>query len=736
MAKTHFVRYTILLSLDTNFNIKYNTMRFKRLGMFLLAVFLFGNVVKADEGMWMLPLIQKLNIKTMNNMGFKLSAKDIYDINNSSLKDAVLIFGGGCTAEIISKDGLVLTNHHCGYGSIQKLSTVDHDYLQDGFWAKSREEEIPAKGLTVTFLDRFEDVTSQVTSALASAGDSKSREEALKTVSDQLAAKAIGDNKYLKGRVMSFYGDNQYYLVISKTYTDIRFVGAPPSSIGKFGYDTDNWVWPRHTGDFSMFRIYADKDNNPAEYSKDNVPLKPKKFLTISLKGIQQNDPAMIMGYPGRTNRFMTSFEVKETSEITNAITIEVRGIRQNILMNDMLADPKVRLQYSSKYAGSSNFWKKAIGMNETFKKLKVLERRAADEKEFQEWVAADPKRGEKYGNALADVKTAIEGRAKLQYTLKYFTEALNSIELTTAALRFAPKPETEKSDRRAGRGGVSDPSEFYKDYHVATDIKVAKAMIKIVKEKVQQSELPDFYKKIESDFQGNIDAYVDDMFKRSVFASEEKLKEAISGDKSVIENDPAYIAGKNISETIAKYFKDIETYRTQYAKGQKQYIAGTLEMKEGKAMYPDANFTMRMTYGKVLNYSPKDGVIFDYQTTLDGVMQKEDPNNWEFVVPEKLKQLYNNQDFGQYALKDGRMPVAFLTNNDITGGNSGSPVLNKNGELIGTAFDGNWESMSSDIIFEPKFQRCICVDVRYTLFIMDKFGGAGYLLNEMKFAK
>lgn len=712
-------------------------MNFKKLGLFFLSFTIFANVLRADEGMWLLPLIQKLNIKTMSDMGFKLSAKDIYDINNSSLKDAVMIFGGGCTAEIISKDGLLLTNHHCGYSSIQKLSSVDHDYLQNGFWAKNREEEIPAKGLTVTFLDRFEDVTQQVTAALSATTDAKAKEEAFRSISDQLAAKAIGDNKYLKGRVVSFYGDNQYYLIITKVYTDVRFVGAPPSSIGKFGYDTDNWVWPRHTGDFSMFRVYADKNNNPAEYSKDNVPLKPKKFLTISLKGIQPNDPAMIMGYPGRTNRFMTSYEVKETSEITNAITIEVRGIRQNILTTDMVADPKVRLQYASKYAGSSNFWKKAIGMNETFAKLKVLERRAADEKAFEEWVAADAKRVEKYGSALSDIKSAIEGRAKLQYTLKYFSEALNSIELTSAAVRFAPKPESDQNDSRGSRpGGMSDPSEFYKDYNSTTDVKVAKAMLKIVKEKVPANDLPEIYKTIASDFNGNIDAYVDDLFRRSVFVSQEKLKEALAGDKKAIESDPAYVAGKNISETMMKYFHEIETYRTQYAKGQKQYIAGTLEMKAGKAMYPDANFTMRMTYGKVLSYSPKDGVIYDYQTTLDGVMQKEDPKNWEFVVPEKLKELYANKDFGQYALKDGRMPVAFLTNNDITGGNSGSPVMNKKGELIGTAFDGNWESMSSDIIFEPKLQRCINVDIRYTLFIMDKFGGAGYLLNEMKFAK
>jgi hypothetical protein len=711
----------------------------KKIGTLVLtSLLLFAGFLRADEGMWMLPLIQKLNSKQMSELGFKLSPKDIYDINKTSLKDAVMQFAGGCTAELISKEGLVLTNHHCGYGSIQKLSTVEHDYLMNGYWAMNKNEELPVKGLFVTFLDRFEDVTRVVTDAMAASTDSKTREEAFRKVSDELSNKAVGDNKYLRARVVSFFGDNQYYLVITKTFNDIRFVGAPPSSIGKFGADTDNWMWPRHTGDFSMFRIYVDKDNNPAEYSKDNVPYQPKKFLTISLKGVKQNDPAMIIGYPGRTNRFMTSYEVKETSEITNALTILIRGVRQEVLMADMEADPKIRLQYSSKYSGSSNYWKKAIGMNETFTKLKVYDRRAAEEKAFSEWVAADQARTAKYGTALADVKSAIEGRAKLQTILKFYTEALSNIELTTAATRFGPRVERGPGDvRGGGRPGFSfSPSDFYKDYSASTDKKVAKALMKLFRDKVPAADLPDFYKTIDTEYQGNIDAYVDAMFTQSVFVSEEKLKAAQAGDKTVMEKDLAYVAGKNIMDAMMKYSKDIEQYRTLYAKGQKQYIAGMLEMKAGQPVYPDANSTMRLTYGKVLNYSPKDGVIYDFVTTLDGVMQKEDPKNWEFVVPSRLKELYNAKDFGQYAMKDGRMPVAFLTNNDITGGNSGSPVMNAKGELIGTAFDGNWESMSSDIIFEPSLQRCINVDVRYTLFIMDKFGGAGYLLNEMKISK
>jgi len=713
-------------------------MNIKKTGLLFLSVLLLSlGSLRADEGMWMLPLIQKLNIKEMSNMGFKLSAKDIYDINNSSLKDAILQFGGGCTAEIISKDGLVLTNHHCGYGSIQKLSSVDHNYLDNGFWAKNRDEELPVKGLTVTFLDRFEDVTKTVTDALAAVTDPKAREEVLRTVSDQLTAKAVGDNKYLKGRVASFFGNNQYYLILYKIYSDIRFVGAPPSSIGKFGADTDNWMWPRHTGDFSMFRIYADKDNNPAEYSKDNVSFQPKKFLTISLKGIKQNDPSMVIGYPGRTNRFMTSFEVKETSEISNAVTILVRGVRQDILMADMVADPKIRLMYASKYAGSSNSWKKSIGMNETFEKLKVYDRRAAEEKTFTQWVMANPARIEKYGHALADVKSAVEGRADLQKVLRYYMEALSSIELTSAAVRFTPRTEAAAADPRTGRPAVTaSTADFYKDYNVSTDKKVAKAMIALFKAKVPASDLPKFYQTIDSKYQGNIDAFVEAMFSQSVFISEAKLSAALAGDKKALESDPAFLAGKDIQESMMKYFSKLEQSRSLYTQGQKQFIAGMLDMKAGQAMYPDSNSTMRLTYGKVLNYSPRDGVIYDYVTTLDGVMQKEDPKNWEFEVPSKLKELYAAKDFGPYALKDGRMPVAFLTNNDITGGNSGSPVLNKKGELIGTAFDGNWESMSGDIIFEPSLQRCINVDIRYTLFIMDKFGGAGYLLNEMKIAR
>lgn len=713
----------------------------KKITLILIGAILFSIApLRADEGMWILPLIEKLNNKKLAELGFKISAKDIYDINKSSLKDAIVHFGGGCTGEIISGEGLLLTNHHCGYGVIQRLSTVENDYLQNGFWAMTREQELPSPGLSVTFLESFTDVTNEVVKATAAVENTPEFAKALQTVSDDIIKRTIGDNKYLRGRVSSFYGGNAYYLVITKTYTDIRFVGAPPSSIGKYGADTDNWMWPRHTGDFSMFRVYADKDNNPAPYSPDNKPYIPKKHLTISLKGVKQGDPAMIIGYPGRTNRFMTSSEVKETSDITNAIVIYVRGVRQEVLMADMEADPKIRLQYSSKYAGSSNYWKKAIGMNETFKKLKVQDRRADEEVKFQEWVNANPARKAKYGTALEEIRGAVSNRAEALYLSAYLREALGSIEMLSVAASFTDYAENlaKGNTEEAGKAlefGKRRVSAFYKDYSAPTDRKVAKALIKVFRDKVKAEDRPAFYNVIDENFGGNIDAFVDNLYDNSVFPCEEKFNKALETPE-VIANDPALAIVKTIAPVQMKAMQTLSKENPVLAKGQKAYIAGQLEMKQGQAMYPDANSTMRMTYGQILNYSPKDAVIYEHISTLKGVMEKEDPNNWEFVVPEKLKELYNKGDYGQYAMEDGRMPVGFLSTNDITGGNSGSPVLNGKGELIGTAFDGNWEAMSGDIIFEPNLQRTISVDIRYTLFIMDKFGGAAHLLKEMTIVK
>ena len=697
----------------------------KKLGFLLVCAILLGSApLKADEGMWLLPLLEKLNIKKMQEMGCKLSAEDIYSINNSSLKDAIVHFGGGCTAEIVSDKGLLFTNHHCGYGNIQALSTVEHDYLKDGYWAMSLKEELPAKGLSVTFVDKFVDVTERLNKAVAKAKNDEDYKKRWNKEVEKIKAEAVKADPTLQARVTSFYNDNMYLLITTRTFKDIRFVGAPPSSIGKFGADTDNWMWPRHTGDFSVFRIYADKNNNPAEYSEENVPYTPKQSLKISLKGVKENDIAMIIGFPGRTTRFMSSEEALETQKINNAISIYVRGEKQDIWMNDMLADPKVRIQYSSKYAGSSNGWKKWMGMNETFDKLNIVERRAAEEKAFNEWVAADPKRVEKYGTAVETINNTIKERAEYAYVYRYLSETLSAIELI-------------KAPQRAQRGGTRQA--FYKDYSASTDRKLAKRMIAIYKEKVDAKYHPAFFAEIDSKFGGSIDAFVDNLFDTSVYTSEEKYNEAnkaaVAAGKD-LSSDPVEALRKDLHKVSGMIMPKLLESSAKINAAKKAYVAGTLEMMGDNASYPDANSTMRLTYSKVLPYSPKDAVIYDYITTLDGVMEKEDPNNWEFVVPAKLKELWKAKDFGEYALENGKMPVAFLCNGDITGGNSGSPVLNDKGELLGLAFDGNWEAMSGDVIFEPSLQRCINVDIRYVLFIIDKFGGAGYLLNEMNIVR
>lgn len=709
--------------------------------LILLATLLSFGPVKADEGMWLLPLIEKLNMKKMSQLGFKLSAKDIYDINNSSLKDAVVHFGGGCTAEIISAEGLVLTNHHCGYGAIQKLSSVENDYLKHGFWAMNRKEELPAEGLSVTFLESFTDVTKEIEKAVKKAKTPEEKAEAKKAVIKEMEEKAKGNNEFISARVTSMYGGNSYYLVVSKTYNDVRFVGAPPSSIGKYGADTDNWMWPRHTGDFSLFRVYANENNEPANYSASNKPYVAKKHLTISLKGVKQNDFAMIIGYPGRTSRFMTSAEVAETRDISNAVRIHIRGVRQDVLMEDMEASPKIKLQYASKYSRSSNFWKKATGMNETFAKLNVEKRRAEQEKAFTNWIGNDKKRLAKYGDALENINSSIELRAEPLYELYCLQEALGNIELTAMASHYnGIIAALKKGDKERANMiyKMIEPrvERFFKNYSVSTDRKVAKALIKVYQDKIEPEKRPSFYKIIEEEFNGNIDLFVDNMFDNSFFKSLESINDALENNLDAVANDLALKTGNSINSLMRPLMQKVQETTPTYAKGHKAYIAGQLEMKKDAAIYPDANSTMRMTYGQVLDYSPRDAVEYDYITTLEGVMEKEDPNNWEFEVPSKLKELYANKDYGQYAMENGKMPVCFISNNDITGGNSGSPVLNGNGELIGTAFDGNWEAMSGDIIFEPNLQRCINVDIRYTLFIIEKYGNAKHLIDEMTIVK
>ena len=704
----------------------------KRIISIITAMTIFAGSAFADEGMWLLPLIQKMNGKAMKELGCELTPKEIYNINSTSLKDAIVQFGGGCTGEIISGEGLLVTNHHCGYSNIQKLSSVEHDYLKDGYWAMNHSEELPCEGLTVTFLEYMEDITKFVNKAEKKAAkkfkdnpDSEALiEEEVGNVLAEMMEERGKDYPDCELMIESFYNENVYYLIVYKTYEDVRFVGAPPSSIGKFGADTDNWMWPRHTGDFSMFRVYMAPDGSPAAYSPENVPLKAKNHLKISLAGMKEGDFTMIMGYPGTTTRFQTSPELKQQIE-ENDIRIAARTIRQEVMLEDMLADPKVKIQYASKYSGSSNGWKKWQGMKLAFEKLDIIGRAEQEEAEFSKWVSSKKKRQAKYGAVLQDIADAVEeGReGNAAFTKAY--ETVYKIEITNFALSFTFAAQRAINDGADTLAALNQAYEkiapLYDDYSAATDYKVAKALMRHYRDIAPTGATDE-----------EIDSLVVSLFEDSWFTSAENLKKGIEENGINIFQDPACGYGYAFYMECIEGMEAAEKADEKLAKARQLYTEALMEWKKGEPSYPDANFTMRLTYGKVGGYSPNDAVTYKHYTTLDGVMEKEDPNNWEFVVPAKLKELWKNQDFGQYAMENGKMPVAFLSNNDITGGNSGSPIMNARGELIGLAFDGNWESMSSDVMFEPDLQRCINVDIRYVLFIVEKFGGAKWLIDEM----
>jgi len=709
----------------------------------LLAVVILSLPAIADEGMWMLPLLKQQKYTDMQRLGLNLDAEDLYNPDGPSLKDAVVHFGGGCTGEVVSPDGLILTNHHCGYGQIQQHSTLENDYLTDGFWATSREKELPNPGLTVTFIEAIDDVTDYVKKELEKDTDPNSMNYLSPRYLNNLAREKAGEsflqnNPGMSVEIRAFYGGNQYYMFTKKTYSDVRLVGAPPSSIGKFGADTDNWMWPRHTGDFSVFRIYADASGNPAPYAETNVPLRPKKWLKISLKGIQENDYAMMIGFPGTTKKYYTSWEVEERRDIDNAVRISMRELRQQVMLEEMLKDPAVRIQYSSKYAGSTNAYKNAIGTNWAIGKRDFEQVKKDEQERLLAWSKANSVT--EYPEALKAMEKIVNDRKDLRYRQWMLDEGIQrSIEFVRVPVKTEPLIEAiKKKDKTEQASQLSILEAAYhqfanKNYSPDVDKKIAKIMLTEYRKLVPAASQPAYFAEIDKKFKGNIDQFVDYLFEKSIYGSDVNFNRFKSRPTvKALEEDPMILFTQSILKERQVLNEALQDFDAGYANAHRSYVKGLLEMDKEKMDFPDANSTMRLTYGQVKGYIPRDAVYYDAQTTLEGVMEKEDPDNWEFVVPEKLKELYKTKDFGRYKMADGRMPVAFCATTHSTGGNSGSPVLNGNGELIGINFDRNWEGVGGDIQYLPDYQRSIIVDIRYVLFVMDKYAGAGYLLKEM----
>ncbi len=702
-------------------------------------IFFIPHPIHADEGMWLPVLIKELNIVKMQEMGLTLTAEQIYSVNHSSLKDAIPIFGGGCTSEIISDQGLLMTNMHCGYRQVQSHSSLENDYLKDGFWAMSREEELPCPGLSVTFLIRMEDVTEEVLTGITDDMDEEMRIEKIEEASEKIEAKAAEGNHY-ETLVRSYYGGNQYYLIVSERYRDVRLVGNPPVSISDFGSLTDNWMWPRHKADFALFRVYTSPDGKPAEYAPDNVPLKPKHYLPVSIRGVEKGDFAMILGYPGSTSRYMTSYGIEELLDITHPNRIKIRGKKLALMNEDMNADPAIRIKYAAKYKGTSNYWKYSIGQTEGLNRLNVMEKKRGIEDQFTDWVKKDPVGKAKYGDALDLIKASYASRREYANASQYVRECLisgcelisfaNTIQFMVLPLSNPARTDQEEID--VADAVQSRADRFFKDYNAETDKKITSALYRMFMEDVDPEYYPESFSIIAEKYQGDVTAFVDDLFAQSVFADQAKFNEFINNlDPEAVEKDLAVRIGSPIYLKSMELTRKNNNFSQDIRRGQRLFIAGLMEMEKGKVFYPDANSTMRLTYGTVGDYNPKDAVLYKHYTTLKGVMEKEDPDNYEFIVPSRLKELYEKKDYGRYG-DDGVMPVCFTTNNDITGGNSGSPVIGANGELIGLAFDGNWEAMSGDVAFEPDYQKTICVDTRYILFIIDKYAGASYLIDEM----
>ncbi len=715
-------------------------MKTLRFSFLLLIVTLLSFSAKADEGMWLPSLISKYNYAAMQQMGLKLTAEQIYSVNQACLKDAIVSLDrGGCTGSVISQKGLLITNHHCGYEAIAEQSSVGSDFLTDGFWAMRPEEELPIPGKTVSFLIRMEDVTALVLANVLPGMDESDRGMAVQRASDKLEDDTEAETGF-EVSIESMFEGNEYYMFVYQTYTDVRMVGAPPSSIGKFGGDTDNWMWPRHTGDFCLLRIYSGADGKPAEFSKSNVPYQPKFFLPVSLAGVKEDDFSMILGYPGATDRYLTSYGIEEKLNQSNPADIKAKWAKMEVMKKYMDADDATRIAYASDYAYLGNFWKKSLQESKALQRLKVYDDKKAVETQFEAWVNQDTDRTARYGSIMEAFKNVYQASAqsRAEEALIYTGELLMGARILYIAFqtgelvnRFDSADFNEMLSSNRLRA-----AKYYKTFNPALEKELLAKMLELYETNVAPQYLPDCYATIKKKFRGDIGKYVDHMFDRSIFASEANLMKYLDHPKKkTILKDPAYIAANSFITSYMIGRLSQMTEEDKFSEARRKYIAGLHEMKPETAFYPDANSTMRLTYGSVKPYKPADALFADYYTTLQGVMEKEDTTNEEFIVSPKLKTLFNTNDFGQYA-ENGIMHVCFLTTHDITGGNSGSPVINANGELIGVAFDGNSEAMSSDIKFDVNLQRTISVDIRYVLFVVDKYAGAGYLLDEMMVVK